>query len=59
MYLQITITYIYNGYPKLKSGFGFGLTGHKTTHALSHLTAGATLQDDVIANFQFQRLGSY
>ena len=25
---------------------------------LSHLT-GATLQDDVIANFQFQRLGSY
>ena len=30
----------------------------QTNHVLSHLT-GATIQDDVIVNFQFQRLGSY
>ena len=30
----------------------------QTNHVLSHLTE-ATLQDDVIVTFQFQRLGSY
>ena len=30
----------------------------QANHVLSHLT-GAALQDDVIANLQFQKLGSY
>ena len=49
-------TYIYNGYPKLKVYF-WVLELHANI-VLGHLT-GATLLDDVIANFQFQRLGPY
>ena len=56
MYLQIVSTYIYNGYPKSKSFFG--LWSHRQTMLWVFLT-GATLPDDVIVNFKFQRLGSY
>ena len=52
MYLQIDSTYIYNNYPKLTSIFW--VLESQTNHVLSHLTGRATLQDDVIANFQFQ-----
>ena len=36
----------------------FWVLESQTNHVLSRLT-GATLQNDVIVNFQFQRLGSY
>ena len=36
----------------------FWVLESQTNHVLSHLT-GTTLQDDVIANFQFQRLRPY
>ena len=56
MYLETKNTYICNRYRKLKSMLGFW--SQHANHILSHLT-GVTLQDDVIANFQFQRLGSH
>ena len=56
MYLETKSTYICNRYRKLKSMFGFW--SQHANHILSHLT-GVTLQYDVIANFQFQRLGSH
>ena len=56
MYLQIASTCIYNGYPKLKSIFGFGVANKPCFESSHHR---ATLQDDVIANFQFQSLESY
>ena len=53
-YLQIVSTCICNGYPKLKSVFGFGVTDEPCFES-SHRSN----KDGVIANFQFQRLGSY
>ena len=56
-YLQIAGTYIYNGEPKLNTIFGgFRVTGKPWV--LTYLP-GATLQNDVIAYFQFQILRSY
>ena len=48
-------TYIYNGYPKLKSIFGFW----SDMQTLFWVISQVTLLDDVIANFQFQRLDPY
>ena len=42
----------------IKTEVYFWVLESKTNHVLSHLT-GATLQDEFIANFQFQTLGSY
>ena len=54
MYLQIQHIYL-KWLPKI--GFwSFEVLESQTNHVLTHLT-GAALQDDVIANFQFQRLG--
>ena len=37
----------------------FRVLEQQANQVLSHLTEGAKLQDDVIVNFQFQRLSSY
>ena len=58
MYFQIPSLFIYNDYPKLKSIFGFWSQRQTMQHVLSHLIW-AALQDDIIANFHFQRLDSY
>ena len=52
-YLQIASTYIYNGYPKLKCVFGFGVTDNPCFES-SHRSN----KDDVFKDY-FQRLGSY
>ena len=49
MYLQMVSICLYNDYAKRKS-----VLVSQTNHVLSHIT-GATLKDDVIAKFQFQR----
>ena len=57
MYLQIVSTYIYNTWlPKIE--VYFWALESQTNHVVNYLT-GATLPDDAIVNFQFQRLGSY
>ena len=55
-YLQIASRSIYNAYPKLKSVLGFWSHRHTKFRVISQEQY---LQDDVIANFQFQRLESY
>ena len=47
MYLQIVSAWLHSW-----------VLESQANHVLSHLTE-ATLQDDVMANFQFERLGSY
>ena len=55
MYFQTGSTNFYHSYPKLKSPFlVFGVTDRVLS-----LSIRALLKDDVTANFQFQRLGSY
>ena len=55
IYFSIMNTYICDGYPKLKYVFGFW--SHR--QRMFDLSAGTTLQDDVIANFLFQSVWSY
>ena len=54
MHLQIASRYIYKVYNEAY----FRVLESQANNALSHLTK-ATLQDNVMANFQFQRLRTY
>ena len=53
--MQILGTYTYNGYPKLIHILAFSSHWQTMFWAISQVL----LQGDVIANFPFQRLGSY
>ena len=52
---QISSTGVYNGYSKLSA---YKFLEWQTNHVLRYLTK-ARLEDDVVANFQFQRQGCY